>query len=75
MFYQPFYALVKDKSGYKFGEKIAIGAVNLISSSITGVYKTLNKVLTIIDFFPLITLFLSEDFRYSNEIAEQCDTS
>lgn len=47
MLYQPFYALVKGKSGYKFGEKFAIGAVNLISSSISGVYKTVNKVILI----------------------------
>ncbi|KAL4465070.1 hypothetical protein ABPG72_009448 [Tetrahymena utriculariae] len=45
MLYQPFYALVKGKSGYKFGEKFAIGAVNLISSSISGVYKTINKII------------------------------
>ena len=57
MFYQPFYALVKGKSGYKFGEKIAIGAVNLISSSISGVYKTLNKILgTIMKLLSSMTL-------------------
>lgn len=57
MFYEPFYALVTGKSGYKAGEKFFTGAVTLIHTSITGVYKTVNKILgTIMRLLDRITL-------------------
>lgn len=45
MFYEPLYALVTGKSGYKVGEKFFTGAVTLIHTSITGVYKTVNTII------------------------------
>lgn len=45
MFYEPMYALLKGKGGYKFGEKVARGAVSLLKHSIGGVYATIHKII------------------------------
>jgi len=64
MFYEPFYALVTGKSGYKAGEKFFTGAVTLIHTSITGVYKTVTKILgAIMRILDQITL----DKKYMSE--------
>lgn len=64
MFYEPFYALVKGKGGYKFGEKFAKGAFSLIGHSISGVYKTVNKILgTIMKLLASVTM----DKKYIQE--------
>ncbi|CAD8085165.1 unnamed protein product [Paramecium sonneborni] len=64
MFYEPIYALVTGKSGYKVGEKFFTGAVTLIHTSITGVYKTVNTIIgTIMKILDQMTL----DKKYMSE--------
>jgi vacuolar protein sorting-associated protein 13A/C len=64
MFYEPIYALVKGKSGFKVGEKFVSGAMSLIQHSISGVYKTINKILgTIMKILASFTF----DKRYIHE--------
>jgi vacuolar protein sorting-associated protein 13A/C len=64
MFYEPIYALVTGKGGYKVGEKFVSGTMSFIKHSISGVYLTINKILgTIMKLLASITF----DKRYIHE--------